>query len=162
MFTISRSVCIDAPVSTVWRVIADLESIHVWVEPIRRSYCEGTTTSGLDAVRVCHLDGHVTVRERIVDWIEGRTFAYEGQGAPLMKRAVNRWSVEERGTQTLVTTLAEVEIKGGVFGRLLEPIVAPIAKRMGSRSLAGLKYFVERGVPHKGSARKLLPIPGAC
>ena len=52
-----------------------------------------------------------------------------------MKRAINRWRVEDRGAQTLVTTFAEVELKGGIFARLLEPLFAAVARRMGSRSL---------------------------
>ena len=162
MFTVSQSVCINAPASSVWRVLSQLESIHVWVKPIRRSYCPGETSRGLDTVRVCELDGHVTVKETIIEWVEGRSFTYVGEGAPLMKRATNRWSVEERGSQTLVTTLAEVELKGGVFGRLLQPLFGAVAGRVGSKSLASLKYFVENGQPYPGDTRKLLPIPAAC
>ena len=162
MFTISGSVCIDAAASKVSQVLSDLESIHVWVESIKRSYCVSSRTRGVDAVRVCHVEGNFTVRETIVDWVEGESFAYVGAGAPLMKHAVNQWRVEERGSQTLVTTSAQVELNWGVFGRLLEPLIAAVAKRMGSRSLAGLKYLVENGRPYPGNARKLLPLPSAC
>ena len=129
MFTISRSVCIDASASRVWKVLSELESIHVWVESIRRSYCVGERARGVDAVRICELSDDVAVRETIVEWVEGRSFAYAGEGAPMMKRAVNRWTVEDRGSQALVTTTAEVELKGGLFGRLLEPLAAAVAKR---------------------------------
>jgi hypothetical protein len=162
MFKASRSVCIDAPAATVWKVLSELDSIHLWVEPIRHSYCEGSTRRGPDAVRVCELGANIRVRETIVNWIEGRSFAYEGEGAPLTERAVNRWTVEERGSQSLVTTTAEVVIKGGVMGRLLEPLFAAVAGRMGSRSLASLKFYVENGAPYTGRARDLLPIPVAC
>ena len=162
MFTISRSVCIDASASKVWRVLSDLESIHVWVESIERSYCVGEHTRGVDAVRVCHIGGSFTVRETIVDWVEGESFAYVGEGAPLMKRAINRWRIEARGSQTLVTTSAEVELRGGFFGRMLDPLFASVAGRMGARSLAGLKYLVENGRPYPGNMRKLLPVPSVC
>ena len=162
MFTISRSVCIDAAASNVWRVLAELDSVHLWVEPIRHSYCEGGLNHGKNAVRVCELGGGIAVKERMVDWVEGKSFAYSGDGAPLTKRAVNRWTVEERGSQTLVTTSAEVVLKGGFLGRLLEPLLAAIAARMGARSLADLKFYVENGRPFRGNARKLLPIPSPC
>lgn len=48
--------------------------------------------------RVCELGRNIAVRETI-----GESFAYTGEGAPLMKRALNRWSVEAHGAQTLVT-----------------------------------------------------------
>jgi hypothetical protein len=79
-----------------------------------------------------------------------------------MKRAINRWTVEERGSQSLVTSAAEIVIKGGIFGRLLERLFAAVAARMGARSLAGLKFYVERGEPFTGHARDLLPIPAVC
>lgn len=63
------------------------------------------------------------------------SFAYGGEGAPLMKRAVNRRRVEERGSQTLVTTSVEVELKGGSFGRLLRRR----REAHGLEILAGLK-----------------------
>jgi hypothetical protein len=162
MFTISRSVCINSSAASVWRVLSELESIHLWVEPIRRSWCEGSTTRGRDAIRICELGGNLRVKETIVDWVEGRSFAYTGEGAPLTKRAVNRWTVEERGSQSLVTTTAEVVVKGGIFGRILEPLFATVAGRMGSRSLASLKFYVESGTPYVGKAGNLLPIPAAC
>lgn len=162
MLKVSRSVCIDAPSAAVWKVLSELDSIHLWVEPIRHSYCEGSTRRGPDAVRVCELGADVRVRETIVEWVEGRSFTYEGEGAPLTKRAVNRWTVEDRGAQSLVTTTAEVVLKGGIFGRLLEVLFAAVAGRMGSRSLASLKFYVENGTPYAGKARDLLPSPAVC
>jgi carbon monoxide dehydrogenase subunit G len=162
MFTVSGSVCIDAPAAKVWEVLSALDTIHRWVAPIRRSHCEGETNRGANAVRVCELGGNVVVRETIVDWVEGQSFAYTGEGAPLMKRALNRWSVEARDAQCLVTSTAEVVLKGGILGRLLDPLFAAIALRMGRRSLATLKYYVETGRPFAGKARALLPIPAAC
>jgi hypothetical protein len=162
MLAISETVCIDAPAVDVWQALSALESIHLWVEPIRHSYCESRATRGKDAVRVCELAGNVTVKETIVEWNEGTSFAYTGEGAPLAQWALNRWTIEAKGAQTLVTTSAEVVLKGGVFGRALEPLFAMIARRMGIRSLAGLKFYVEKSRPFEGRASKLLPIPIAC
>src|SRR4051812_6776360 len=58
------------------------------------------------------------------------SFQYEGFGIPLMRRATNRWSVVPHAEQSLLISEAELEIKGGIFGRLLEPILAPIMRRM--------------------------------
>jgi hypothetical protein len=112
------------------------------------------------AVRVCELK-QGTVVETILEWDEGRSFTYQGEGAPMMKRATNRWTVEPRGSQTLVTSTAEVELKGGVVGLLLQPLVKIVASRMGARSLASLKYLVEQGHPYAGGHRLALA-PTAC
>jgi carbon monoxide dehydrogenase subunit G len=159
MFTMTRSVCIDAPTSAVWAVLSDLDAIHVWVDSIRHSHCPAGDR-GVGAVRLCELK-QGTIRETIVEWDEGRSFKYRGEGAPMMKRATNRWCVEPRGAQTLVTSTAEVVLKGGVLGLLLEPLVMRMADRMGARSLASLKYLVEHGQPYAGKAQ-LAAAPVTC
>jgi hypothetical protein len=160
MLKLTGSVCIDAPVANVWAVLSDLGSIHLWVEPITHSYCPAQSR-GVGARRICELK-QATIEETIIAWEEGRSFTYEGVGAPMLKRAQNTWSVEPRGTQTLVTSVAEAELKGGVFGRMLHPILRPLFGRMGARSLASLRYFVEEGHPYEGPARELALGPVGC
>lgn len=162
MIKISASVCVDAPVSKVWAVLAKLDSIHVWNESIHESYCESDQIGGLDAVRVCKLGSNVTVKETIIAWDEGQSYTYLGQGVPLVKRAANTWRVEAHGRQTLVTSSAEVVVKGGIFGHLLEPLLLFASVQLGRRSLATFKYFVEHDKPYVGDARRLLPIPAIC
>jgi carbon monoxide dehydrogenase subunit G len=160
MLKMTGSVCIDAPVGAVWAVLSDLESIHLWVHSIQRSHCPAQRR-GVGALRVCELK-QATIQETIVEWHEGRSFKYRGEGAPLMKLATNRWSVEAHGNQTLVKSEAEVVLKGGVFGHLLEPLVRAMAGRLGAQSLAALKYLVEHGQPFPGKPRKLSPAPALC
>lgn len=141
-------------------MLSDLEAIHLWVEAIQHSRCP-TQTRGVGALRVCELK-QATIHETIVEWDEGRSFMYRGSGAPMMKSATNRWSVEACGNQTLVTSTAEVVLKGGFMGSLLEPLVRTLATRLGRQSLAALKYLVEHGHPYPGKSRELLPAPAIC
>jgi carbon monoxide dehydrogenase subunit G len=156
---VQGSVCIDAPVETVWAVLSSLESIQLWVRSIRHSSCP-EASRGVGAVRICELE-QATIHETIVAWDEGRSFTYRGEGAPLMKSATNTWSVEPRGTQTLVATSAVVEFKGGVFGLLLVPLAKVMSARLGAQSLAALKYLVENGQPYVGT-EPLSPAPQGC
>jgi hypothetical protein len=119
-------------------------------------------TQGVGAERTCGLVGNATIRERWLAWDEGRSFTYEGIGVPLMKRAVNQWTVLPQGDKTLLTSRAELEIKGGVFGRLLEPVLTPILRRMAPNALAGFKYLVEHGHPYVGKASELPLAPALC
>lgn len=160
MLKMTGSVCIDAPMAAVWAVLSDLESIHLWVDSIQRSHCPDQSR-GVGALRVCELK-QATIKETIVDWHEGRSFTYRGEGAPMMQSATNTWSVEAHGDQTLVTSSAEVVLKGGIFGRLLEPLLQALAGRLGVQSLAALKYLVEHGHPYPGKARELGPAPALC
>jgi len=160
MLKLSGSVCIDAPAAAVWSVLSNLESVHLWIDSIERSHCPAQSR-GVGAARVCELK-QATIIETIVEWDEGRSFRYEGKGAPMMKRATNLWTVIPQGDQTLVTSEAEVEIKGGVFGRLLEPVMRAVFSRMGPRSLASLKYFVEQGHAYAGPSSELPFAPVGC
>jgi carbon monoxide dehydrogenase subunit G len=160
MLKMTDSVCIDAPVAAVWSVLSDLESIRLWVDAVRHSHCP-VQSRGVGAMRVCELK-QVTIHETIVEWDEGRSFTYRGEGAPMMRSATNRWSVEAHGDQTLVTSSAEVVLKGGFLGGLLEPLLRSLAGRLGAQSLAALKYLVEHGHPYSGKTRELAPGPALC
>jgi hypothetical protein len=113
------------------------------------------------ARRICELK-QATIEETIIDWIEGRSFTYEGVGAPMLRRAQNTWSVEAKGDQSLVIYVAQAELKGGVVGLMIQPILRPLFARMGARSLASLKYFVEHGHAYQGRARELALGPASC
>jgi hypothetical protein len=118
-----------------------LEDIEIWSHLVRRA--TAPADHGVGAERTCSF-GNV-IRAWIA-WDEGRSFAYEATGLPLVKRAHNVWSVHpENERQALLTTVAEVELKGGYFGRLLEPIMATVFRRMAPSSLAAFKYLVEKG-----------------
>lgn len=150
MIKFSGSVCIDAPAAAVWNQLARIEDIKLWSEPIRRVTCDGALR-GVGARRRCALGGNVVVEERWTAWDEGHSFRYQGCGIPLVKRAVNTWSVTPHSAQqTLLTSEAELELKGGWLGRWLEPLMAFAMRRMAPNSLAAFKYLVEHGRPYEG------------
>jgi len=53
--------CIDAPKEKIWKILSDISSIPLWVEPINSAYCEGDKEKGVGAIRVCHLKGNIVV-----------------------------------------------------------------------------------------------------
>ena len=89
MITLREYVCIEAPAATVWATLARLEDIQLWSEAVVDARCDGPISRGVGAERICELMGHRTIREQWVAWDEGRSFAYEGFGIPMMKRATN-------------------------------------------------------------------------
>ncbi len=162
MIKLSASVCIEASADRAWARLAALEDSVLWAEPVLHARCEGTLSQGVGAERTCELVGHRTIRERWVAWDEGRSFTYEGVGVPLMKRAVNRWSVLPQGEKALLTSEAELEIKGGLVGRLAEPVMGPLMRRMAPTALGACKYLVEHGQPYAGKASTLPNAPVLC
>lgn len=155
MLKLVSSVCIEAPAAQVWAHLAQLEDIQLWSAAVRHASCAGAITRGVGAERTCQLAGNLTIKEHWVAWEEGRSFTYDGFGIPLMKRARNRWSVSPQGAKALLTSEAELEIKGGVLGRLLEPLLGPMMRRTAPGALAAFKYFVEQGQPYSGKAADL-------
>ena len=162
MIALTSSVCIDAPAEAVWDWLARLEDIRLWSEPILEARCPEGSDRGVGAERTCRLTGGITVHEHWVAWDEGRSFTYEGTGVPFVARARNTWSVRPQGERALLTSEAEVMLKGGRLGRLLEPITSRQALRMGRRSLAAFKYLVEHGEPPNARHAMLAPAPMAC
>ncbi len=162
MIKLIASVCIDAPVAVVWARLAKLEDIQLWSESILHASCDGKLVQGVGAERTCRLAGNLTVQEQWIAWDEGHSFQYEGFGIPMVKRATNRWSVQPEGQRTLLISEAEVELKGGLWGRLFEPIMRLMAGRMAPNTLAGFKYLVEHGHPYAGKQSELPRMPATC
>jgi hypothetical protein len=162
MIKLSASVCIEAPAEIVWARLARLEDIQLRAELIVQARCEGALSQGVGAERTCELAGRRFIKEHWVAWDEGHSFTYEGVGIPLMKRATNRWSVLPQGDQTLLTSEAALELKGGAFGRLFEPLIGPLLRRMAPTTLAAFKYLVEHGHPYAGKASTLPKAAAIC
>ena len=142
----------------MWAALARLEEIVLWSEAVQSARCDGLVREGVGALRTCELKGGITIVERWTEWDDGRSFTYEGSGLPLVERATNTWSVAAAGANTLLTTRAEVTIKGGRMGRLLEPLFAIQARRLSKRSLAAFTYLVERGTA-PAARHSRLPAP---
>ena len=162
MLKLESSVCIESPADKVWAHLAQLEDIQVWSSAVLEAHCVGDVTRGVGAERVCALPGNLTIREHWTAWQEGHSFTYEGFGLPLIKRAVNCWTVIPQGDKTLLTSEAGLEFKGGVFARVLEILMAPMVRRGSKNALAPFKYFVEHGRPFEGKSSELALAPAAC
>jgi Polyketide cyclase / dehydrase and lipid transport len=162
VIALESSACIDAPATEVWRRLARLEDIRLWSEAILDARCRDGLDHGVGAERTCRLSGGVVIRERWLAWEQGRSFTYEGIGVPIVSSARNTWTVRPEGERTLLTSEAEVVLKGGRLGRLLEPLISRQIERMGRRSLAAFKYLVEHGEPPRVKHAKLAPAPISC
>ncbi len=159
---LKMTACIDASKEKVWSILSDISNINLWVEPIESAYCEGDVGKGVGAVRVCNLKGNMTVREKWTQWDEGNSFTYEAEETKYFIRATNRWSLSTENGQTLITTESEVVLKGGIIGKLFEPLMYLVSKKMGADSLAALQYYAENGRPYSGKISKLPRVSIVC
>lgn len=155
------TICIDAPQEKVWRWLADVEAIETWSDAVIRARCVGSRKQGVGTERVCDLSNGTIIRERWLEWEEGRSFRYEGLGLPFIRRATNVWTLAPEGRdRTLLTSEAEIEFRG-VFGRLLSPLFHLIFARTAASAFAPFKFLVENGRPYTGDPRRL-PAPAVC
>lgn len=134
----------------------------MWSEPVEKSFCSGAIDRGVGTERTCVLKGNITITEKWVAWDEGRSFTYVGFNLPLTKSAKNTWTVVPEQDQTLLTSVAEIELNGGIFGKVIEPLMLFMARRMGANAMAALKYLVEEGKPYEGRHSSLVRAPVAC
>lgn len=165
MITLRSTACIDAPAEAVWNRLVALEDIPHWSETVLSAACPTGRRSGVGAVRICSLRGNLQITERWTEWNDrGHSFAYEASGIPLIKHAKNHWSVKAQGNdQALLISEAQIELKGGVFIRLLlERTMAQRMRLMGARSLAAFKYLVENGRPFEGRHANIPLAPVSC
>lgn len=159
---LKMTACIEAPKEKVWNVLADIENVNLWVGPIISAHCENGNRGRVGTIRSCNLKGNMTVQEKWIEWEEGDSYTYQAFGAPLVKSARNTWSVKSANGKTLLTTESVVELKGGILGKLLEPLMLFASKKMGNDSLAAIKFLIETGHPYEKKSSKLPRAPIAC
>ena len=155
MLEMKADVTIDAPLAVTWRYLSDLERISDWSDAIEYAYCTSTDVSNSNTVRTCKLTNGLSINESITDWQEKSSFSYESYDIPMVKKASNTWRVTEFNGQTLVSSESTVIMKGGGVGRLLEPLMRWMSKRMCISSLASFKHQVETGKPFSGPPSQL-------
>jgi len=156
------SACIEASTDQVWNVLSDISNVNLWVDPIISATCESDIKRGVGAIRVCELKGNMTIKEKWVKWDEGNSFTYQADETSFFKSATNKWTLKLDKGKTLITTESDVVLKGGVFGKILEPPMYLVSKKMGADSLAALKYLVETGKPFNKKFSKLPRVAISC
>lgn len=162
MLKMNGTACIEAAPEQVWQVLADVENISLWSEAVVSAEICSQTQTGVGLERVCRLQNGITITERWTEWEKGRSFTYEGFNLPLVKSAKNTWSLRGENGKTLLETQSEVVIKGGLLGRILEPLMKIMASKMGGDALAAFKYLVEHGEPFQGKHSILPRVPVNC
>jgi ligand-binding SRPBCC domain-containing protein len=162
MIRLVNSACIESSVENVWKALSDIENVALWAEPILEAHCRGDIKRGVGAKRVCKLRGNMTITEKWIAWKEGESFTYVGYGMPFVGSAKNTWSIGRENGKTLLTSEAEIEFRGGLFGSLLEFVFRPTLRRMGPQTLAAFKYWVENGRPFEGKHSALPVAPVKC
>ena len=146
MLTIDSTIEIDAPAELVWRKLAKLDDVPLWVKSVQTAHYGTDQTEGVGAQRVCEVEGLGTLQETITEWEDQQTLTYAVQGMPrLVEHAQNTWNLEQiTPERTRVHSRIQLETRYGPFGALfarlmMKPQLAAFMKD----ALGELRDFVE-------------------
>jgi hypothetical protein len=162
MIKLKISVCIEAPIEKAWAALADISNVDRWTESILSASCNSTNNSKIGTVRTCQLKGNMQITENFIEWHEADSYTYESHNILMLKYAKNKWSVAAVEGKTLLTTESIIVLKGGVFGKLVEPLMRLAFNKMGGESLSSIKYLIEQGHPYHGKYSKLPKFQMTC
>lgn len=146
MGTFKTDIRIDAPISDVWEVLADVGTIHRWNPGVVSSHLTTAEATGVGAGRHCDLGGRNYVDEEVVAWEAGQRLTMRIIGTNLPFKAGDvRFSLRPDDNATIVTVSPEYALKFGLFGKILDLLYVRRAYLKGMEALlAGLKAHVER------------------
>ncbi len=156
MSSFAVSATIKASQSSVWATLADIGTIAEWNPGVVISRVTSDQTEGKGATRYCQLPGNAFLEERIVEWDPNSrlTFRIIDSNLPF-KTADIRFTLDPRGSATLVTVSPEYTLQWGPFGWAMDFLMVRRMYRKGMLGLlAGLKLSVESGKRERGKGKR--------
>lgn len=159
MLEINASIEIDASASAVWRKLAKLDDVQHYVENVKKSYYSSELTEGVGAERICEVQGFGTLREKITQWQDGKSFTYAVEGMPsIIRRGRSTWRVEAiTPEKARVSISSRLETRYGFVGTLIGRLMMrPQITRLLEEALLSFKDFVEQSAPSEGKAPRPL------
>lgn len=133
-------VMVARPKEKIWRVLADFGGISCWALDVDHSRLLTSQTEGVGASRRVQI-GRLAFIERVVEWQPGARLSYAIEGIPLVRGAVNAWTLESTGDATNVSLASRID--GNPASRfLMGRVLAPSLKKL----LDDLKSYVEQRV----------------
>jgi uncharacterized protein YndB with AHSA1/START domain len=144
MTTFEEHIIIDAPVATIWTVLADIGTISVWNPGVEASHSTNETL-GLGGTRHCDLKGSSFLKEEVVKFEleKAITMRITDSNMPF-KYADIRFTLTSDGHQTSVTVSPEYELKYGIIGTLMDKLMVYNMYKKGMGALLkGLKRHAE-------------------
>ncbi len=143
---VDRLIRIPAP--RVWAALADFQGVHRFHPRIERAELLTPQSCGVGAERECRMyGGRDHVRERIVEWQEGRSLAVTILDSTLpIASAWARISVEPAGDRSLVSFEMRYLPKYGLLGRIADALfMRRMMRKMGRELLFGLERHLRTG-----------------
>ena len=145
MATFTVETIIEAPVSKVWSVLADIGSIAIWHPGVAHSHLLSKEANGLNASRYCDLGGHNYLKEKVVTWDVERHLTFRITSTNLPFRTADiRFTLSPTPKGTIVTVSPVYTLKFGLLGGVLDYLMVHRRYKAGMcELLSGLKQYIE-------------------
>jgi uncharacterized protein YndB with AHSA1/START domain len=117
---------IQAPVATVWGVLANFPNIADWNSGVTKSYATGDQTEGVGASRHCDLAPSGTLEETIQEWQPNEKMAVsiDSSTKSPLKSGLGTFELSPGGSESTTVALnLDYELKWGLIGKLIGPVV---------------------------------------
>lgn len=148
MPSISHSVEINSPKTSVWDILADIGGVATWAPIDDHAVRTNEIEPGVGCERACGISGFGKVTERVEGWDEGESLIIGIDSIGPMKSARSTFDLSEHEGRTTVDMTIRFDTRFGPIGAL---IGATMMRRKLSQqatvALAGLKQYAETGHP---------------
>ena len=136
---------IEAPVDTVWKVLADIGTVARWNPGVSASRLTSAAT-GNGSSRRCDLGSNAFLEETVVTWQprEQLTMRVTNTNLPFTQADIHFRLTSITAHSTTVTVTPEYRLKYGVYGELLNLVWVKKSYRQKMQALLhGLKKYAE-------------------
>ena len=146
---IHEEIKIQASPEQMWKVISQYGDVSNFHAGVVKSYKTGDSSNqaSLGCERVCEivdLGLNITLKERIVDFVEGKSYkyeVYEWKNFPLRRMLFGFTIVEISPNQTVLAVDIEYKAKPAI----LTPLMAGKMRSLARDVLLGYKHYAETG-----------------
>ena len=122
MPNIQLSTEIQAPVATVWGVLANFPNVADWNSGVTKSYATSEQAEGVGASRHCDLSPIGTLEETIQEWHpnEKMVVSIDSSTKSPLKTGLGSFELNPGDSESTTVTLnLEYELKWGPIGKLI-------------------------------------------
>ena len=145
MATITVTETIDAPVSAVFAYVDDYRNTIQYMKDMTKWEPAGEQNHGLGSrfvlsmkVGPLNIDGEVEIDA----WEENRTIGWKTLKG---LRQDGSWAFREKGGGTEATFTVEIDLPGGIAGKMMAKTIEPLLKGALQGSVRQLKAQTEKG-----------------
>jgi len=147
---INEEILINVSAEKMWSVLSQYGDVSNFHAGVAESYkvAGSTNTAALGCERVCNivdLGLHITLKERIIDYVEGQSYkyeVYEWKNFPLRAMFFGFRIIPQASNQTSLIINIDYKAKPAI----LTPLMAGKMRRLARDVLLGYKHFSETGV----------------